>query len=191
MRGLTFIETIIVALITAIISSLLTTYWQRRNEQIKFLRDKLIDRYSEFVAVASAELDRANMQAAAAHSGKEDQDYTDLIQSTHQLTRSNRAQLIRLSLQIRLLEQDDSLNNQAQELFKNQPLMIFILPPRWRDVLYQEQFNKFESEISAFDHNLSKLVSDIQTKYSESAKKFFFNRLLSRAKNLLSRLIRI
>lgn len=190
MKGLTFIETIFVASITAIINSLLITYLQRRNEQIKFLRDKLIDRYSEFVAAASAELDRANMQAATALSGREDQDYTDLVQSTHQLTRSNRAQLIRLSLQIRLLEQDDSLNNQAQELSKNQPLMIFILPPRWSDGLYREQFNKFQSEISAFDHNLSKLVIDIQNKYAESAKKSFFNILLSRAEDLLSRLIR-
>ncbi len=109
MRGLTFIKTIFVALITAVISSLLTSYLQRRNEQNKFLRDKLIDRYSEFVAIASAELDRAKMQAATALNGREDQDYTDLIHSTHQLMRSTHAQLARLYLQIRLLESDKFL----------------------------------------------------------------------------------
>ena len=49
------------------------------------------------------------MQAATALNGREDQDYTDLIHSTHQLMRSNHAQLARLYLQIRLLESDKFL----------------------------------------------------------------------------------
>lgn len=189
MRGLTFIETIIVALITVIITSLLTNYLQRRSEQIKFLRDKLIDRYSEFVATASAELDRAKMQKSTALSGQEGQDYTDLIQSTHQLMRSNRAQLNRLSLQIRLFEQDDLLNKMVQEITKDQPVMMFLLPPEWKDSSYNERFNKFDSEINLFEQNLSDLVNLVLTKHSKIQKENFIRGCFKKVKNFIRNFI--
>lgn len=189
MRGLTFIETIIVALITAVISSILTNYLQRRSEQIKFLRDKLIDRYSEFVAAASAELDRAKMQKATALSGQEGQDYTDLIQSTHQLMRSNRTHLNRLSMQIRLLEQDDLLNTMVKELAKDQPFMMFLLPPKWKDSSYNEQFNKFDSEINLFEEKLSDLVNFVLTKHSKIQQESIIQDFFKKLKNFIRNFI--
>lgn len=157
---MTFWETVSVALITAITSTFLTTYWQRLNEQIKFSRDKLFDRYSDFIATASADLDRAKKQAAIASIGQE-QDYTALDQSTHQAIKSNHAELARLSLQIRLLESNEVLKQKVKQIEKSQPFMVLLLPPKWNDPLYQERFNKFESEINLFEKNLSDLADAV------------------------------
>ena len=75
---MTIWQTVIVALTalaSAFISAFLTTYFQRWNEQVKFSRDKLFDKYSDFVAIVSADLDRAKTQAAIANiENKEQQD---------------------------------------------------------------------------------------------------------------------
>lgn len=172
---MTFWQTVIVALTaltSAFISAFLTTYLQRRNEQIKFIRDKLIDRYSEFVAICSADLSRANIQASIAQTYQAEQDYKDLIHGTYQSMKSNQLELARLSLQIRLLESDEELKKKVKELEKSQPFMMFLLPPQWNDISYKEQFNKFESEINLFEQNLSDLVNTILAK--QKAKKTLF-----------------
>ncbi len=132
---MTIWQTVIVALTalaSAFISAFLTTYFQRRNEQVKFSRDKLFDKYSDFVAILSADLDRAKTQSAIANiENKQQQDYKDLAQSTYQSMKSNCVELARLSLQIRLLESNEVLKQKVKQLEKSQPSMIFLLPPKW------------------------------------------------------------
>lgn len=79
--AMSFGETIVVALCTAFATSLLSwlghflvAYLQRSNEQAKFLREKLLGRYSEFIAVASDDLERAKMQASCMALGGTDQE---------------------------------------------------------------------------------------------------------------------
>jgi hypothetical protein len=105
--SVTFGETIVVGLCTAFAAALLTwtghfliAHLQRGNEQTKFFREKLLDRYSEFVAFASADLERARSQAAGMALGGKDQDYVEhakLDDKRHSI----RVELLRLSLQIR------------------------------------------------------------------------------------------
>ena len=82
---MTFGQTVVVGLCTAFGSAVLTWlgyflvgYLQRGNDETKFFREKLIDRYSEFVAVVAADLERARTQAAGMALGGKDHEYTEL-----------------------------------------------------------------------------------------------------------------
>lgn len=172
---MTFGETIVVGFCTAFTAALLTwaghflvAYLQRGTEQTKFFREKLLDRYSEFVAVASADLERARTQDAGMALGGKDQDYTELAKLDDK-RHSIRLDLLRLSLQIRLMEQDDALATKVQELAKAQPFMAFPFPPRWGEGNYSERSDKFQSEISAFEKLLHDLVSAVLAKHSARA----------------------
>ncbi|HOW76061.1 MAG TPA: hypothetical protein P5102_13670 [Candidatus Competibacteraceae bacterium] len=153
-------QTIIIslkALISALMSAFLTNYLQRRNEQIKFSRDKLFDRYSEFVAVASADLFRARMQLALAER-KFQEENKDLIDNAYQSMKSNKMELSRLSLQIRLLESDEQLKRKVQQIEKSQPFMFFLFPPK-SDSDYQGKLNKFDSDINLFEQSFFDLAN--------------------------------
>lgn len=140
-------------------------YLQRGNEQTKFFREKLLDRYSEFVAVAAADLERAKTQAAGMALGSKDQDYTELAKLDDK-RQAIQLDLLRLLFQIELLEQDATLAGKASALAKAQPFMAFPFPPRWREGNYNERFDKFQSEISAFEEQLSEFVAAMVAKRS-------------------------
>ena len=172
---MTFGETIVVGLCTAFVAALLTwaghflvAYLQRGTEQTKFFREKLLDRYSEFVALASADLERARTQASGMALGGKDPDYTELAKLDDK-RHSIRLDLLRISLQIRLVEQDEVLAVKVQELAKAQPFMAFPVPPRWGEGNYSERFENFQSEIGAFEKVLQELVTAVLAKHSARA----------------------
>jgi hypothetical protein len=166
----TFAETVLIGLCTAFTTSLLAwpgyfplAYLQRRNEQSKFFREKLLDCYAEFFAVAVADLERARAQAAGMALGRKDQDYTELAKLDER-RHSIRLDLLRLALQIRLLEQDKALADMVQELAKAQPFMAFPFTPRWDEGSYNERFDEFLSEIGGFEMQLLELIAAVVAK---------------------------
>lgn len=169
---MSFGETVVIGFLTASTSALLTwlghfvvAYLQRRNEHVKFYREKLLDRYSDFVAVASTDLERARTQAAGMVLGKEDQDYSEMAKLDER-RHSIRLDLLRLSLQIRLLEKECALTKEVQSLAKAQPFMAFPFPPRWGEGSYNERFDKFQSEIGTFEKQLLELIDSVLNKHS-------------------------
>ena len=158
------------ALLSALMSAFLTNYLQRRNEQVKFSRDKLFDRYSEFVATASADLFRARMQLTLAE-GKSQEENKDLIDNTYQSMKSSKIELSRLSLQIRLLESDEKLKRKVQQIEKSQPFMAFLFPPKCNSD-YQAKINKFDAEIELFEQNLLDLANMVLANQKNSGKCF-------------------
>ena len=162
------LETVVGSLITSVCTAFLVAYLQRGNEQTKFFREKLLDRYSEFVALAAADLVRALAVNATMGNGGKDTDYAEaakIEEKRHIL----RLDLLRASLQIRLLETDDTLAKKVEEIAKSQPFMAFPFPPRWGDGNYNERSDKFDAEIAAFDKLLSELVSAVLQRHSARA----------------------
>jgi hypothetical protein len=154
----------------------LVAYLQRGNEQTKYFREKLIDRYSEFVAVAVADLERAKAQASGMALGGRDQDYSEMAKLDER-RHAIRLDLLRLALQIRMLEQDAALGDKVQELAKAQPFMAFPFPPRWGEGTYNERFEKFQSEIGVFEKQLLELTDAVVAKGSTRAKKVRLNKM--------------
>jgi hypothetical protein len=165
---MTFTETVVVAMCTVFATQILNwgghlvvAYLQRGNERLKFFREKLLDRYSEFVAVATADLERGkSLLAALAFSGRGpewDARLAEIDSRRHTL----RLDLLRLSLQIRLLEQDGALTSKVEGLAKAQPFM----PPGE----YFERFNELRGGIESFEKQLSELVDAVLAKHSTRA----------------------
>lgn len=177
---MTFGETIVIGITISFTTALLTwlgqfivAYLQQRNDKIRFFREKIIDRYSEFVAVGSADITRAKMQYAGVQISLKDQDCMELAKLDDK-RRLNRFDLFRLALQIKLFEQDKKLIGKIQELTETQPFMMTLLPPRLEDSKYQERLDRFQSDIDLFEQNLSELVSMIITKHSKDVQNFLF-----------------
>src|SRR3989442_7136874 len=130
-------QTIIVSLCTAVATALLgwpgymlVAYLQRRNEQARYFREKLLEHYSELVALATAELERAKAVEAIMVLHGKDGDYAD-VAKIEEKRHGLRLDLLRLSLQIKLFETDESLTKQVEDLAKAQPFMVFPFPPHW------------------------------------------------------------
>src|SRR5881628_3615988 len=97
---------IMVGLCTAVATALLAwlghmlvAYLQRSNEKARYFREKLLERYSELVALATAELERAKAIEAIMAWGGKDGDYAEaakIEEKRHAL----RLDLLRVSLQI-------------------------------------------------------------------------------------------
>jgi hypothetical protein len=168
-------QAIIVGLCTAVATALLAwlghilvAYLQRGNESAKYFREKLLERYSEFVALAAADLQRARSVRAAMALGDKETDYTEAVKiedKRHAL----RLDLLRASLQIRLLEADAALAKKVEELAKAQPFMAFPFPARWGEGNYNERSDKFDSEIAAFDKQLAELIAAVLQQHSVRA----------------------
>ena len=133
-------------------------YLNRENERAKFLREKLLALYSEFVAVASADLDRARMEAAAIFFGSEDLDRMKELDDKRQ---ANRRDLSRLALQIRLVESDLLLSLRVKALASSQPYMVSRFPPRMGDEKYGDSFDKFKADTDEFAKKLEDFVEDV------------------------------
>ena len=57
-----------------------------------------------------------------------------------------------------MLEADESLTKKVEELAKAQPFMAYPFPAHWGKGNYDERSEKFDSEIAAFDKQLTELL---------------------------------
>ena len=169
---MSFGQTLVVAFCTAGTTALLT--WlgqvlvanlQRQNEKVRYFREKIHERYAELVALATTELERARSLEAGLVIGTPDQDYSELAKIDHE-RHSLRLELLRVSLQIQLLEPDPALAAKAEALAKGQPFMAMALPPRWGYGNYNERFDKYKSEISTFEKLLKDLIETVLRAHS-------------------------
>ena len=165
---MSFGQTIVVGLITAFVAALLT--WaghvlvaslQRRNEQARYFRERLLERYSEFVALASADLERAKaLEAHLALRGLGcDKGVVGMLFEKRQALHFD---LLRVSLQIRLFESDTCLTKTVEELANTQPW----LPPNWGQQEYNDQFEKYRMDIAAFEKLMTEFVDKVLKKHS-------------------------
>lgn len=168
-------QAIIVGLCTAVATAvlawlghMLVAYLQRGNERTRYLRERLLDRYSEFVALAATDLDRARTVRAAMALGGKDTDYTEAAK-VEDKRHTLRVDLLRASLQIRLLEADATLARRVEELAKGQPFMAYPFPARWGVGNYNELSDKFDAEIAAFDTQLAGLTAAVLQQHSVRA----------------------
>src|SRR5262245_2853093 len=129
---MSYAEATFVAIVAAVTTALLSwlghfvnAYAQRQNEQAKFFREKLLERYSELIASVTADIDRARSQAAAMALGKKDEEYTKEAMKLDEKRHVVRVDLLRLSLQIKLLDDEPQLADRLTGLAKRQPFMAY------------------------------------------------------------------
>ena len=138
-----------------------TQWLQTFFKRSQYRHEKLMDRYADFVASAVTDLDRAKSQASGMVLGRVDQDYTELASQLDNKRHSNRLDLLRLSLQIRLLESDITLAQNVEQLANNQPFMSFPFPPHWHKGNYNERFDEFQNAILMFENQLQELTAAV------------------------------
>jgi hypothetical protein len=158
-------ETWIYFLISGALIVLLTQYVQAAFHRGQFLHEKLMDRYSELMAVAVQELERAKalLSEIALYRGENDLPaLVNLDQQRHDL----RSQLVKLSFQIRLMEADRQLSRQVAKLAESQPFQPSLVPPRYGEGNYNERENMFRKQINDFEVTLSGLTRRVLEKHA-------------------------
>ncbi len=169
---MSFSETLILGICIAGTTALLgwlgqflVAHLQRRTEKARYFREKLLERYSEFVALASAEVERARtIEAGMALRGR-DENCSDLVKIEEQ-RHSLRLDLLRVSLQVKLFETDESLTKKVWLLAKSQPFMAFPFPPKHGEGNYNERFDKYKLEVDTYEKSLTALVDDVLKTHS-------------------------
>jgi hypothetical protein len=128
--------------------------------RIQYRHEKLLDRYAEFVAAASAELDRAKSLEAGLALGGREGDHSELIKLDDKRHES-RQDLSRIAFQIRILEKDPVLIKKVLDLIKAQPFMAFAIPSRFGEGSYDERFDKYKLKSIEFEKLLMELMDTI------------------------------
>ena len=131
----------------------------------QFRYEKLLDHYSEFVGFASDELARSKSLRAGLALFPNSADCTHLTkldEERHELRR----QLERLSLKIRLFEEDKSLSKKVATLVNTIPFEPFLIPPRPGEGNYNERSDRFNEQIKQFESDLKQIIDDILKKHS-------------------------
>jgi len=142
----------------ALLVQVVQAYFRHRH----YLTEKLLDRYAEFLGVASLAVDDATSlvsglvfsrnvpQEAAGHSE---------LSKVNSRRHERRRDLLRLSFQIRLLETNVDLLSKVQEVTDSLPFMAFAVPPSWHEGNYNERFEKYQNDIGNFKKKLNALTS--------------------------------
>ena len=130
--------------------------FQRRHALVQ----RVLDLYAEFVGVASNELERAQSVKSALvfkPPTNDDQfsawltDFSKLEERRH----AYRADMARLSVQIRVLEDNETLRALVEAVCHAQP--VFNRLAGWQGERFDDQFEKHESEIEAFSEKFDLL----------------------------------
>lgn len=129
----TWVVTLIAACIGAfagiiggIVGAFCNQWLQARNRRNQFVQEGALARYAEFVAIASAEEQRAetiSILAPHAYTVQSRQQLHDLDQQRH----PHRRDLQRIAWQIQLLERNQELRTLLQRLVDEQPFEMILL----------------------------------------------------------------
>ncbi|WP_020472986.1 hypothetical protein [Zavarzinella formosa] len=148
----------------SVLAQFVIAYLQRRNEQKKYFREKLLDRYSEFFSEAAKDLERAKDEhSTIAHGGK----YPEGMESLDSARKTSRVQLLRLSFWVWLVERDPILCNKIEKLANSQPFMALRVPVEWGQVGYQKRFDKFKEDINTFEQEIISIIDLIRSRHPE------------------------
>jgi hypothetical protein len=132
--------------------------------RIQYRHEKLLDRYAEFVAAASAELDRAKSLEGGLALGGREGDHSEIIKLDNKRHESRR-DLSRIAFQTRILEKDPVLIQKVLDVVKAQPFMAFAIPPHFGEGNYDERFDKYKLNSVEFEKLLMELIDAILKKH--------------------------
>jgi hypothetical protein len=145
--------------VSGALTVLLTQALQSFFRRLQYSREKLLDRYAEFVAVASSEIERLKSLEAGIVMfplGGDHSALASLDSQRHEIRR----ELSKISFQIRILESDRELAAMVAKVAASQPYMTFALPP-YESVNYHDRLEKFGVDIRAFEQLVSDLVGRV------------------------------
>jgi hypothetical protein len=125
------------------------------------MHEKLLELYTELVAIAATELDRVKSIEASIAIGDPKGEYTEALKLDHQ-RHSARADLLKVTSQLKLYETDQDLLEKAEGIAKSQPFMSFTFPPRFGEGNYNERFDKYQADVRAFESLLQNLIATIR-----------------------------
>jgi hypothetical protein len=171
-----FYQAICVALVAGLFAATSTvighwflTYLQRKNEERKHQRERLHERYSELVAIATDDIERAKtLQAMIALSGANDAypERAKRVMALENQRRKNGRELTRVFFQTRLLERDKSLIAKIKALVPAQPFLALPWPPQMGKGSYNERFDAFQKQIREFEQMLGDISDAVVLKHS-------------------------
>jgi hypothetical protein len=150
---------VLIGFVTGAFSVLLTQALQSFFRRLQYSHEKLLDRYSDFVAVASSEIGRLkSLEASITHSSREG-DHSGLETLDNQ-RHEMRRELSKISFQIRILEPDRELAEMVAKVAADQPFMPFVVPP-YAGLNYYDRLERFGSDIEAFEQLVSDLMGRV------------------------------
>ena len=168
--GLSFSETVTVAVITATTTALLTwggqvlvAYLQRGNDRERHSREKVLERYSELLSLLTQDVNRAKeIQSIAAISlGKER--LPELIKERYDTMK----RLGQLSMVILMLETRQEIASIVVELAKSQPFEPFLYSLDWSNTGYDESFQRHQAAITTLENKSTELAVAVKSAYGE------------------------
>jgi hypothetical protein len=193
---MTFGETLGIALASATLVAFLAwighyvlSMFQRRNEEAKYFRERLLERYSEFLSIAASELNRAGMIKSAMAIGSKG-DWTEEIKMDEQ-RHTARLDLLRVSLQLKLFETDQEILDKLDWLAQSQPFMTYSFPPKWGEGNYDQRFEQFCTDIKTYETKLLELVNEVRKRIHVSDAVILSRALITAAPVLLKVLYRL
>ena len=145
--------------ITLVVQHIQAIY-QRDN----YRREKLQERYAEFAALLSLDIERSkDVDSIIISEMCEPDVIVRLEQRRHELRR----ELGKVALQIRLLEPDQELSGEVAKLARSQPFRPLLLPPRWGQGNYDERAREFSTAIREFEKEVDALTERVVRKHRE------------------------
>ena len=148
----------------------LVAAFQRKNEGRRYFRERLIEYYSELVALASEDLDRAAKVRAGLELGQESDKYSAedeaRLNELEAKRHSIQLNLLRAAMKLRLFENNEALSKKAELLAKSQPFMTFPFPPKWGKGNYDERFDEYCNSISKYDALLMSMINDVRKSHT-------------------------
>ena len=152
---MSFGETLVVAILTALATASLTLWVERKKENNRYL----LERYSELVGIAIDELERVKSMSAALAIGSDDA-YNSVLE-LHLKRHGLRAGLQRVALQIRLCETDQSLAKKASQLANAQPTLFLGIRPRIGNESDDRRAEQFNKDIISFENCINELIDSV------------------------------
>jgi hypothetical protein len=139
----------------------LSAFLQRHNDRVRYRREKLLERYSEFVGSASAVVELARQVESYVElvGGKiNNADLEHLQAKRHEL----RSCLSRVAFQIRLFEHHQPMKSKVQDIANSQPYLM----PNWGQTNYTDQFEQYKDKIALFEKKVIELTDAVLRTYS-------------------------
>jgi hypothetical protein len=132
-------------------------------QRSRSLKDKLIERYTELAGIAVVLVDtlrtiESEYVFKPSHDHPRFERWLDIILTKDGERRNASRDLARVALQIRMLEQNETLRERVKDLAKNQP---FLVPGDWGAGNFEERFKEYISSVRDYSTRVDSLVNDV------------------------------
>lgn len=150
------LEGILIGVAIAVANQWLQMIFRRHLDR----RERLLNRYADFIAVASNERLRAESFRAGLALWADGRDPAPMHALDMQRLDYSR-ELARVALQIRALEPDRELRDMVTWLASSQPFEAYLFPPRWHEGNYNERSERFDGQIAEYGRRLEALTDRV------------------------------